>query len=1087
VGEGVDSTETRLVGGSSVGSILVDGKRALFLLDTGSVVSSVCENYYEKHLSHIPVQGLEHVFDGKFQLSCASGSSLQLKGYIEVVLEVPGVEIAAPYLLLIVKDTEFFNEVPILVGTNVLNVWKKNVSQSSSTDNAGIKELLSRCSDNVCAVKEKFVNVMSYVQCCNAVSDNVKECFYENLQTSELLGEGQANELRSVLWDNYGAFAHSDLDLGHCDIEKHEIKVTNEVPFKEKYRRIPPVLYDDVKEQIDTMLKNGVIEESYSPWASTVTIAVKKDGRARVCVDYRTLNNRTKKDAKSLPRIDETLESLAGASWFTALDLMSGFWQVEMEEKSREYTAFTAGPLGFYQFKRLPFGLSNSGSGFQRMMEKVLKEHLHKDCLVYIDDIIIYSTDFQTHLEKLDRVLKTLQKHNLKLKMKKCMFMERELTYLGHTVAEGGITKDAKKTAQLDSWKEPTNVKELRRFIGFTSYCRKFMPGYAKVAKPLTELLRGYSNQKGKGKENRKREVELWKWGKEQQEAFDELIRILKSDVQLDFADFSKPFRVQVDACKDGLGAVLEQLSDGHWRPIQFASRATSESERKYATHRIEFLALKWAVTEKFKEYLYGKRFHIFTDNNPLTYVMKRAKLDAVSQRWVASLADFDFEILYKPGENNVVADALSRLYCDEDALTDEKWNEWIYDKSEGFEGNKRGCMQIQGIKYWSSRKPWERMDSSDWAEVQKGDADIQKVIHYVEKGQSKFPASQWKKLTIPARRMLAAFNRRDLGMRQGLLMYRYGNEEQECYAVVIPPEYGAKVTQAYHENGHFGIARTMSAVRKRFYWPDVRHTVVRCIQSCDRCIKRKTLPANIKSRMGELKVPSKPFEIVSMDFLSVDTRKETTHKVLTVVDELTKYGFAIVVTDESAVKTARALYENVITKFGCPSVIHTDNGKTFVSKLLKELWNTLGVGQSTSTIYRPQGNATCERLNQTILQCLGTLQLTEKKRWKDYLSSLMFAYNTTIHDTTGYSPFYLMFGRVATVPVDLMLGVETLTDEVAVEPKTYVRKVVRDLQKAYNVCNERTELKKQASHDRHDNKIRKEAEPLKLGSIVLL
>jgi hypothetical protein len=301
-------------------------------------------------------------------------------------------------------------------------------------------------------------------------------------------------------------------------------------------------------------------------------------------------------------------------------------------------------------------------------MEKVMGDIHMKKCLVYIDDIVVYASTFDEHLSRLREVLDRLRKANLKLKAKKCAFLQKKIRYLGHVVTPDGIHCDPEKTEVLKSWKQPSNTKELRQFLGFSGFYRKFVQDYASIAQPLTKLL--------EGKKQKKRYIasSTIPWGDEQQSAFELLIDRLSSPPILAFPDFSRPFILRVDASRDGLGAVLCQDQDDGSPPhvIAFASRSLNKSEQNYSAHKLEFLALRWAVTKKFHDYLYGVRFTVTTNNNPLTYLLTTAKLDATGHRWLAELSTFDFEIKYKPGIQNTDADALSRLPRDLDSISPE-------------------------------------------------------------------------------------------------------------------------------------------------------------------------------------------------------------------------------------------------------------------------------------------------------------------------------------------------------------------------------------------------------------------------------
>ena len=314
------------------------------------------------------------------------------------------------------------------------------------------------------------------------------------------------------------------------------------------------------------------------------------------------------------------------------------------------------GPLGFGECERMPFGLTNAPAILQRLMESCLGELHLSWCIIYLDDIIVLSQTPEEHLVRLQAVFDKLKTAGLKLKPSKCELFRKQINYLGHVVGHKGVATDPKKIEAVTEWPRPTTVTEVRSFLGFVRYYRRFIPTFSKVAKSLNILLQnleGTSNQKKKFKVQ---------WGSEQQEAFETLQRLCTEVSILAYADFKAPFILQTDASSDGLGVVLYQNQDGQRRVIAYASRSLSPSERNYPAHKLEFLTLKWAITEKFHEYLYGAEFQVFTDNNPLTYILTTAKLDATGHRWVAALSNYTFSITYKPGKNNKDADALSRI-----------------------------------------------------------------------------------------------------------------------------------------------------------------------------------------------------------------------------------------------------------------------------------------------------------------------------------------------------------------------------------------------------------------------------------------
>ncbi|KAK3745520.1 hypothetical protein QZH41_009917, partial [Actinostola sp. cb2023] len=445
-------------------------------------------------------------------------------------------------------------------------------------------------------------------------------------------------------------------DLGCTSAVKHRIKLNDNIPFKQRHRRIPPAQYEEVRQHLKDMLECGVIRESHSPWSSPVVLVRKRDGSLRFCIDFRKLNARTVKDAYSLPRIDEALE--AGSSWYTTLDLKSGYWQIEVDEEDIQKTAFTVGPLGFYECNRMAFGLTNAPATFQRLMEHCLADLNFKKCIVYIDDIVIYAKTFEEHLERLEAVFTRLHQFGFKLKPSKCTFFRDRVKYLGHNISENGIETDPDKIEALRTWPVPDGFDELRSFLGFSGFYRKFVQNYAKMVKPLTDLAAGMMKPKKKGNDSDSQ----WEWSDDCQRAFQETVAALSSPPVLMYPNFTLPFICSTDASQEGLGATLSQKQDDETeRVIAYASRALRKSERNYPAHKLEFLCLKWVVTEKFHDYLYGNTFLVRTDNNPLTYVTTTAKLDATGHRWLAALATYNFDIVYRSGKKNIDADALSR------------------------------------------------------------------------------------------------------------------------------------------------------------------------------------------------------------------------------------------------------------------------------------------------------------------------------------------------------------------------------------------------------------------------------------------
>uniref|UniRef100_A0A5S6QK48 RNA-directed DNA polymerase n=1 Tax=Trichuris muris TaxID=70415 RepID=A0A5S6QK48_TRIMR len=453
--------------------------------------------------------------------------------------------------------------------------------------------------------------------------------------------------LRKTLSKYRDVISMTDDDLGRTSVVRHEIRTGNAKPIKIGPRRTPYRHRSTMETLVNRMLQQGVIEQASGPWSFPVVLAPKKDGSLRFCVDYRKLNEVTEKNVQPLPRIDDALDALAGSSWFSTLDLASGYWQVEVEARDRPKTAFST-PSGLYQFRVMPFGLCNAPATFQRLMEKVLEGLQWRTCLVYLDDIIVFARTPIEQMQRLDEVLNRLQKAGLKLKPSKCKIMTTEVVFLGHTISANGIATDASKCAAVERWHPPRCLNELRQFLGLASYYRKFVKNFATIAAPLHRLLRKDSK---------------WVWNQDCEQAFQQLKRNLLSAPVLRLPDFTKTFILDVDASGEGLGAVLSQcFADGE-HPIAYASRTLSKPERRYCATRRELLALVWG-TKHFRPYLYGARFIARTDHNCLVWLNSFREPEGQTARWLERLAEFDMEIRHRPGRLHDNADALSRPLC---------------------------------------------------------------------------------------------------------------------------------------------------------------------------------------------------------------------------------------------------------------------------------------------------------------------------------------------------------------------------------------------------------------------------------------
>lgn len=957
----------------------------------------------------------------------------------------------------------------------------------------------------------------------------------------------------NLLSSHPGVFSSNDLDIGCTSAVKHKINLTDDTPFRQPCRRIPPADFQDARDHIQDLLEKGVIRESSSPYASPIVLVRKKNGDIRLCIDYRLLNSRTIRDQYNIPKIEDTLHTLSGAAWFSCLDLKSGYYQVEMAEEDKAKTAFWC-PVGFYEFNRMPQGITNAPATFQRLMEKCIGDMAFTDVLVYLDDLLIFSSTLEEHLDRLNKVLSRLEQFGLKLNVEKCHFVQTSVKCLGHIISKDGVATDPAKIETVKSWPCPSNVKELKSFLGFSGYYRRFIEHYSRIAKPLNELTKQYEplRKRGSGKSQKKTEKSEPtekrpspstpfgdKWTSACQQSFDTLIEKLTTSPVLGFADYQAPFILHTDASTLGLGAALYQESNGQKRAIAYASRGLSKSEVNYPAHKLEFLALKWAVTEKFSDYLYGQHFVVYTDNNPLTYVLSTAKLDATGQRWLASLVNYDFDLKYKPGTANQDADGLSRRpqpppYDDHESMEYEEksvsmLNRLIKNNEASLEASAFTaiCMS-HGVYSRHSSDPsatvqvnlhtvhqqsdsdedddfepyvdsdptplvelvsdspdvvppqFDRpispgqsslpgMTSGDWKKSQLEDPNLQKVIKWVKDHQR---PNKTELETCSDETCLLVRQWDRLVLRNGVLYRKCKTSDMKFrFQLVLPSSHRDEALRGIHDDvGHPGFDRTMDLARARFYWPRLQSTIEEKCKTCERCVRRKARAVtaaplvNIKTSM--------PMELMCMDFLSIEPDLRDTRNVLVITDHFTRYAIAIPTKDQTAPTVAKALWTNVFQHYGFPARLHSDQGRDFESAVIKELCNFLGIKKSRTTPYHPQGNGQVERFNQTLLKMLGTLEDEKKAHWREYVAPLVHAYNCTRNDSTGMSPYSLMFGREARLPIDLQLGVEP-DSESASSHRRYAQKLRDRLRHAHKLASDMAEKRSTANKKRYDSKVR--------------
>jgi hypothetical protein len=438
---------------------------------------------------------------------------------------------------------------------------------------------------------------------------------------------------------------------------EHHINTGDAVPIMLRRRRHAVKENEAIDDNLDEILKDGVVEEGSGAWGFPVVLVKKKDGTVRFCIDYRALNAVTMKDVYPLPRVDETLEAVFDSRRFTSLDLHAGYWQLAVAQEDRPKTAFTT-RRGLFQFYRMPSGLCNAPSTFQRLMACGLRGLTWVCCLVYLDDVIIFSkSSVSRHVVELVVVLARLSAAGLSLKASKYSFAATKMEYRGHDLTTEGIQPTTRLVKAVADFPRPTDAAGVRRLVALAGYYRRFMPSFGARMSPMTTLLRKTSE---------------WKWESEQEEAFQWAKALLSRKPVLIYPDYRLPFKLTTDASNAGLGAVLSQ-DQGHGdQPVAYASKVNNPTVAKYSISELECLAVVWAV-RLFRSHLYGRKFVIVTDHVELKWLMTCKEPAGRLHRWALTLQEFDFEVVYRPGRENSVADVLSRGQVPEDATGSAK------------------------------------------------------------------------------------------------------------------------------------------------------------------------------------------------------------------------------------------------------------------------------------------------------------------------------------------------------------------------------------------------------------------------------
>ena len=810
----------------------------------------------------------------------------------------------------------------------------------------------------------KLVHLQPFVSEVNSVHEDQADkdaCAvlpFEDLKLSHLSDEQHANLLQVLR--KHHVWPKSN-QLGTTRLVEHSIDVQEAQPVRQRPYRVPETKRQQIAKEVQKMLLSNIIQPSASPWSSPVLLLEKPNGEFRFCVDYRRLNEATKKDAYPLPRIDETLDALGNAAWFSTLDLQSGFWQIPMKIADMEKTAF-ATHNGHWEFRVMPFGLANAPATFQRLMDLVLSGLHWTHCLVYLDDVIVFAPTEEEHLRRLDLVLERICKAGLTLKPSKCHWMKESVKFLGHIISGEGVKVDPAKIDSVRNFPVPKNATDVRSFLGLTSYYRRFIANFARRSKALAELTK------------KKR---IFHWTEEAQRSFEDLKSCLATAPILRCPDFNLPFKLYTDACDYGIGAVLAQdTSDGEV-VVAYASRLLKSSELKYAVLQKEALGIVWSL-KHFYPYLYGRHFTVVTDHRPLKWLKTMNAPNNLFARWISEIQSYDFNVVHRPGRLHSNADTLSR--------NPQKGEENLFEISP-----------------------------QDFSQMQRKDNYAGQWIRFLTHNSK----PEDKNLAVKFERE----KDQHFIAEDGCVFRRFrGKQGRTRKQLIVPKTMVGQLLVKFHDNplsGHPGFFRTYRKIQMSYFWPTMKSDIKRHVRHCKDCARFKSTKPATKTPLKSIET-ERPLQIVAMDFVGPLPKSDQGNQyALVLVDHFTRWPVVYPVEDTEAETVARSL-RDFVHCYGCPEELLSDRGSQFTSKLVKALCKQLGVKKIFTCSFRPSTNGLNEHLNGTLFNAVKIYASKKPSTWDEYLDAVTFAFRTTPHSVTMHTPAFLMYGREVNSPLDM-------------------------------------------------------------------
>lgn len=782
-------------------------------------------------------------------------------------------------------------------------------------------------------------------------TDQTISKLYPQLNSLDNLSTAERLKADKVI-DYFNEISSKD-KLGRTNKITLTIDTGDATPFKKRPFAMSPYMSKILNEELDEMLKLGVVEPSKSSWCSPVLLVKKPNGTYRLCFDGRAINDVTKPDCYPMPNIDRILASLRHAKYISSIDLRKAFWQIPLDESSKEKTAFAVVGRGLFQFVTMPFGLRNAAQTQQRLVDAIFGPRYEPNIFTYLDDILVVSEDFDSHLRLLAEVKEKLQDAGLTINLEKCDFFKTSLKFLGYIVGSNSLRTDPEKIESMINYPRPKNTTEVKRFVGLCSWYRRFIKDFSTLMSPINDLLKG--RKKGQSIQ----------WTTAAEESFVKIKQLLVSTPILSQPDFTQRFYIASDASNTGLGGVLYQIINDEERVIAYASRSLSRAERNYSVVERECLAVLFNI-EKFRGFVEGVPFTVITDHYSLLWLNSLKNPNGKLARWAVRLRQHTFDLVHRKGTQNIVPDALSRIRVDEE--TDDS-------VSSSLDEVVIGLLDIDRIDPWYDN-----------------------LRENILKSPESYP--QWK----VENDFVYKFIPNRLPMKVNLPEWKY----------LVPKPQRGEIIDSCHSPpncGHFGFYKTFHRLQEQYYWPKMRQDVLRFVKSCLVCGAQKAPNCSPMGLMGKEKTVSYPFQVIAVDLIGPLPRSKKGNKWLLVVAcWFTKYTLLFPLRSAKSQYVEDALENKVFQVHGPPSILICDNGTQFTSKSFKNLSEMYSFNIRFNPVYSPQCNFV-ERNNRTVGTAIRSY-IDNHDNWDKQIAKIQQAINTSKHEVTGFTPSFLVFGR---------------------------------------------------------------------------